>query len=82
MGYLIIEDRSDNTQQEFDTLSCKHCQAVIILKREEAEQGGFCMQCMAPLCMTCAAKKACVPFLKQIEHQLMRQEQRRHLMEE
>ena len=73
MGYLIIDHRGGGGKlEEFDTVSCKHCQAVIKIipgKREDK----WCGLCAGPICEFCHAKGVCEPFWSKIERQLARE---------
>ena len=68
MGYLLIDHRGtcdptgtkDGRTEEYDTISCAHCQAVIKIKilgpcRTEVDGPGECDWCKKPLCHTCGA---------------------------
>lgn len=65
-GYAFVVD--PEKLQEFDTLTCAHCQFVMhIQKRAEADQlGGFCRMCMKHICGRCA-NKGCTPFEKKLD---------------
>ena len=85
MGYLLKDERvSGGTVQEWDTVSCRHCQAVI--KKEGRfgwnKKGGFCLQCGGPTCLPCAKRQqtvGCEPWQKKIDDYLTRQEWHRSL---
>jgi hypothetical protein len=70
MGYLLHDERaSGGTLEEYDTVSCKHCQAVIRIIRGQ-RQGAYCMKCGGPVCNTPRCASTCTPFMKKIERQL------------
>lgn len=67
MGYLIRDHRSttdwtgsrDGRLEEWDTVSCKHCQAIvrIIIRgvNRAREHHRDCPECKGPLCRDCDA---------------------------
>ena len=68
MGFLMIDHRGgcdptgmkDGRLEEFDTISCPHCQAVIKKKvmgpcRTVVDSPGECDFCRKPICHNCAA---------------------------
>lgn len=72
-GYALIDNRAAGEgKQEFDVLTCPHCQTVINLQnwRRHDGQSGWCANCKAPICGHCATRmlfEGCIPFLKKIE---------------
>jgi hypothetical protein len=81
MGYLMIDHRGtmapDGTKgrlQEFDTLACKHCQAVVaVLDKNHPNVRSYtpkfkCTRCNGPVCRACAALGVCNPIQARIEH--------------
>jgi len=71
MGILISDHRSvadpsgtkDGKLEEWDTLSCPHCQAVIKVlicgpTRKRVDSPGECDYCKRPVCRTCAVRLA------------------------
>ncbi len=71
MGYLFIDgeitpDGTTHRAQEFDTVSCKHCQAVIRLVKRQ-RQGAWCCLCNGPVCNTNRCASRCVPFFMKID---------------
>jgi hypothetical protein len=73
-GTLIITD-PDAPVAEHHTVTCCHCQAVVVIKtgRAAADAGGYCRLCNAYTCGPCADTGTCVPF----EVRLLRMEGRR-----
>lgn len=81
-GYAIIVDPDAQTR-EFDTITCNHCQKLVFMKPGHTRQafdagdktnpstahdpGGFCRQCMQPVCGACADLGTCTPFEKKLE---------------
>lgn len=69
-GHYINRDANGRATED-DVQTCKHCQAVILM-REWKQEGGWCGKCQSPLCnnpgcMEMTAKVGCVPFVKQLE---------------
>ena len=61
-GYLVITEPSAPAK-EFDTITCCHCQRIVLVKKDP---GGFCLQCMKGTCGPCA-DLGCTPFEKWLE---------------
>lgn len=72
MGYLMKSNNGKGSLQEWDTVSCKHCQAVIKVVKGQ-KQGAWCNPCFGPVCDTPACATRCVPFFKKIEEKQRRQ---------
>jgi hypothetical protein len=75
-GYACITGREDGrVWKEGDTYTCAHasgenpCQRVIHVPagRKLEELADICFGCMKVICLKCAAKRECTPFLKAIE---------------
>lgn len=72
MGYLINDSRGGGgSLKEWDTVACKHCQAVIKVERG-ARSGAWCQLCFGPVCDTKICATRCEPFFKKIEEKLRR----------
>lgn len=75
-GYAFIDNRAAGEgKEEFDFLTCPHCQAGINLQnwRRADGQSGWCPNCQAPICGACATKmltEGCKPFIAKIERAL------------
>jgi hypothetical protein len=69
-GYAIVVEPYAPVK-EFDTITCSHCQVIVFLRPtpdgKQQDQGGFCRQCMKPVCGPCADHGACKPFEKKLE---------------
>ena len=56
-GYLVIQEYGSVTKIEIDTITCSHCQRVILLHDREGsiieECAGFCRVCMSTICLDC-----------------------------
>ena len=72
MGYLINDKRGGGGPLlEYDTVACKHCQAVIKVERG-AKSGAWCQLCFGAVCNTAKCATRCEPFFKKIEEKLKR----------
>jgi hypothetical protein len=70
MGYLMNDNRNSGGELfECDTVSCKHCRAVLKVLRRQKE-GYWCPKCHGPVCEVCAATKMCAPFLANLEKKM------------
>ncbi len=70
MGYLLNDGRmAGGTLKEYDTVACKHCQAVIKVVKG-ARSGAWCNLCFGPVCNTAKCATRCEPFFKKIEEKL------------
>lgn len=70
-SYLCIDNReSGGTKEEYDTIPCGHCQALLKLYRQGVNRfrdGGWCDTCREAICVGCLAKGICVPFMQWVE---------------
>lgn len=69
-GHYINRDEHGKAKED-DVQTCKHCQAVILM-REWQQEGGWCAKCESPLCnnkvcMEETHRLGCVPFVKKLE---------------
>lgn len=75
MGYLVMTaDGGAKVTQEFDTISCSHCQKVMDVKVWK-DEGPWCYCCGHAICLPCLKinrQTGCVPFMKMVETQLRR----------
>ena len=68
--------------QEFDTVTCQHCNWVVLVKPGTAattylipqmvgppkeEPGAMCRVCMGAVCLRCDRDGRCTPLMKRIE---------------
>jgi hypothetical protein len=71
-SYLLIDNRAAGLGvEEYDLVSCKHCQRQIRITRGQHE-GYFCMHCFGPVCSTPECNTVCVPWNKRVEESLAR----------
>jgi hypothetical protein len=76
MGYLLNDDSASGGKRlEWDTVSCRHCQAVIKVERRQ-HQGAYCMKCGGPVCNTPRCATECAPFRRRLEQQIKARERR------
>ncbi len=52
---------------ESDTITCCHCNRIVILNIQAQELGGFCTRCMDHICGPCADRGLCEPFERKLE---------------
>jgi hypothetical protein len=71
-GYLIGFG-PDCKNSEHDTVTCYHCQKIIILRVGQIPEGGWCMSCSKMICNLCVDKGICTPWEKQMEKMEARQ---------
>lgn len=69
-GHYICRDANGRARED-DVQTCKHCQAVVLM-REWQQAGGWCGKCESPLCnnpkcMEMTAKIGCVPYVQQMD---------------
>jgi hypothetical protein len=67
MGYVIKGNRGSDKAIEQDTISCIHCQRVIV---KGTWQGSWCNHCGAPICVPCRQtldKEGCIPWKKWVD---------------
>lgn len=62
----LIMGGGDGPDLEMDTITCTHCNTVVMLE-QDMSNAGFCLKCMDHICGKCADDGRCVPFLKQLE---------------
>lgn len=75
-------DIIDDVVQEFDTITCAHCNKIVRVKPGTAsttyliptrdgrlieEPGAGCRSCMGSICLVCCGLGTCVPLMKRIE---------------
>ncbi len=66
-GYATIT--SPQGVKEYDTCTCKHCNAVWTIRSTEKGQGdpgGWCTICARPICPNCVGKE-CFPLERRLE---------------
>jgi hypothetical protein len=51
------------------TLTCCHCNAVVIKNHERKRSRGHCFKCDAYICDACEANKTCTPFSKILDNE-------------
>jgi hypothetical protein len=67
VGYLLIDNRvSGGVLEEYQTVPCKHCRAVLKIVKGQRE-GYWCNPCGGHVCPTCAKSGRCDPFFAKIE---------------
>lgn len=77
MGYLVIDDRAQaGGVREWDTVHCRHCEALILVTRYRRE-GAYCLKC-GPVCQRpeCSPERCgrggSLHFMRRVGEQLRR----------
>lgn len=64
-GYLMIDDRaSGGGLFESATITCSHCQTVVVLNPLRTRARGFCRKCDHYICDNPGCNYECVPIEK------------------
>lgn len=67
-GYLMIDDRaSGGGLKEFNTLSCAHCNTVVVLNPARTRERGYCSKCHAYICDNPVCHAVCAPIEQRVE---------------
>ena len=67
-GTLIIDNRaSGGTYQEMATLTCAHCNCIVVLNPERKRSRAFCQKCYAYVCDDKVCATVCSPIEKCVE---------------
>ena len=74
-GYLQLDDRPAGGQnREFETYTCTHCSAVVVLNPARTRERYKCRGCNHHICDPCAAKRAagaaCKTVLQQYDEEM------------
>lgn len=79
-GYITVV--GGWTNEEYDSVTCGHCNRIVIVKPgsgatvyllpqlvgpAKEEMGAFCRQCMRAICLTCHDDGRCTPLMRRIE---------------
>lgn len=55
-GYLLVDNRlSGGSVFESPTITCKHCQRIVVLNPNRTRSRGYCPSCNGYVCDTCEA---------------------------
>jgi hypothetical protein len=86
MGYVSIDHRngqnpdgSKGTLVEYDTVSCRHCQAIIQIRlrgvNREVRTPYHCARCNGPICKFCGEQREgqCTPFWAMVDEAISKQ---------
>ena len=71
----LVEQGFRHTEAEIDTFRCEHCHrhVHVPVKGDPYDIGGFCRQCMEPICPKCVEKGTCTPWERKMEEAEARQ---------
>lgn len=64
-GYLLVDNRlSGGTLFESATITCKHCQQIVVLNPDRTRPRGYCRGCDHYICDKFECNFQCVPMDK------------------
>ena len=67
-GYLYIDNRPSGGQLlEFNTLTCAHCNTVVVLNPERKRRREWCHKCNAYICDSVGCNAECNPIQQGVE---------------
>jgi hypothetical protein len=67
-GVLEIDNRvSGGKLEQFHTLTCSHCNGIVILNSARQRERAFCWLCNAYICDNCKVTGACTPVAQALE---------------
>ena len=67
-GALIIDDRlSGGEYREMATLTCAHCNRVVVLNPQRTRERGYCAKCHAYVCDSVGCNAECNPIEQGVE---------------
>ena len=76
-GYLQVDHRAcGGAMVESATITCSHCQRIVVLNPDRSRSRGFCPKCDHYICDTCEEDRVltgiCKPFKEVIDETLER----------
>ena len=67
-GYLLVDNRASGGQlQEFQTLTCAHCNCVVVLNGLRQRERGYCRKCNAYVCDFSGCNAECNPIDQMVD---------------
>ena len=67
-GYLMIDDRNSGGElKQYDTLTCAHCNAIVVLNPNRIRLRAWCYSCNAYVCDDKACARDCYSILRCID---------------
>jgi hypothetical protein len=67
-GYLLVDNRANGGgYQEMPTMTCNHCNSVVVLNDARTRPRAVCRRCNAYVCDKCGALGECNPTDEGIE---------------
>lgn len=67
-GYLMVDNRASGGKLvEMPTLTCAHCQKIVVLNPERKRTRGYCRKCDAFICDDRACSCYCAPIERCVE---------------
>ena len=67
-GYLLIDDRASGGKKlERATLTCAHCQMIVVLNPARVRARSYCRKCDAYLCDSVGCNALCTPIMQSLD---------------
>ena len=67
-GYLMIDNRASGGKlEEYPTLTCAHCNVIVVLRAERTRERGYCARCHAYICDDQVCATYCAPVLQCVD---------------
>ena len=66
-GYLMVDNRASGGKlEEYATMTCGHCNTIVVLRGDRKRPRGYCKKCHAYVCDNAACVVNCTPILKAV----------------
>ena len=67
-GYLLIDNRASGGEKlEMATLTCSHCNTIVVLNKERSRSRSYCRSCNAYICDSPGCNAICASIEKSLE---------------
>ena len=67
-SYLLIDNRASGGElKEYATLTCAHCQKIVVMNPDRKRERGYCQNCHAYVCDNAGCRVNCTPIEQCIE---------------
>jgi len=67
-GYLLIDNRASGGELvELPTITCVHCNCVVVLNQQRTRPRGHCWKCDAYVCDKPGCNAECNPIVQSVE---------------
>ncbi len=74
-GVLLEENLVDNVRQELPTLTCCHCNNVVVLHPQRERDRKWCSKCDQYVCDSPGCNVECFPYAKMVDYVVNRSRQ-------